>query len=253
MNLHSRTYGAGHPLIILHGLFGSSDNWQTVGKKLGEQFRVFALDARNHGRSPHSDEFNYPAMAEDVQSFMHEQGISSAHLLGHSMGGKTAMQLALTRPELVEKLVVVDISPRAYGRQHNAIFDALYSLDLTAFTTRGQIDEALAQRIPSAAVRLFLMKNLKRNADNSFAWKMNLEVIHRHYDEVNAAIDLPSQFANPALFVKSNTSGYVGEDDEPQIRTMFPRSTIVGFDTGHWVHAEAPEEFIRLVSDFLVE
>lgn len=252
MQLYYHSYGdRGLPLIILHGLLGSSDNWHTLGKTFGAHFRVFALDARNHGRSPHSEIFNFEAMAEDVREFLEQQQISSAHLLGHSMGGKTAMQFTLTYSTMVDKLIVVDITPRAYEPHHDYIFDAISSLDLNAVSSRKEIDAALATKIASPATRQFVMKNLARDDSGAFRWKMNLVAIRRNYDEVNKALDPSKHFDKPTLFVKSNKAGYIIADDEGVIRTMFPRVKVIGVDVGHWIHAEAPEEFARIVLDFL--
>lgn len=252
MRLFSHSYGKrGHPLIILHGLLGSSDNWHTLGKAFGKYFRVFALDARNHGRSPHSDTFNYRAMAGDVLEFLQHQNIPSAYLLGHSMGGKTAMQFALTYPTLVHKLIVVDIAPRAYDRQHDYIFEAINSIDLPSYTSRKEINKALSNRISSEATRQFVTKNLARNNFGAFRWKMNLDIIRRHYNEMNIALNASQRFDKPTLFVRSNKAGYITKDDEQQIYSMFPYSQIVGLDVGHWIHAEAPEEFAKIVLEFL--
>ncbi len=253
MNLFYQFYGEhGHPLIILHGLLGSSDNWHTLGKTFSKYFRVFALDARNHGRSPHSEIFTYEAMAEDVHEFLEQQNISSTHLLGHSMGGKTAMQFALTYPSLVDKLIVVDIAPRAYSPQHDYIFDAITSLDMNIFSTRKEINEALSKKIPSGATRQFVMKNLAREDARAFRWKMNLDIVRKHYNEINKALDATKRFEKPTLVVKSNKAGYVTSDDELLILKMFPQSRIVGVDVGHWIHAEAPTEFARVVLKFLL-
>ncbi|MGH2569093.1 MAG: alpha/beta fold hydrolase [Bacteroidota bacterium] len=254
MQLHYKSYGDdGHPLVVLHGLLGSSDNWHTVATAFGKYFRVFTLDARNHGRSPHSDEMSYAAMAEDVREFLNQQNLPSVHVLGHSMGGKAAMQFALTSPELVDKLVVVDIAPRAYGRQHDYIFDAATALDLKAVTSRKEVNDTLSLRIHSEATRQFVMKNLARDDAGGFLWKTNLDAILRHYDEINGALDASGHFGKPTLFLKSIEAGYITADDEPLIQSMFPRSTIISLNVGHWIHAEAPEEFTHIVQNFLRE
>ncbi|MCI0707252.1 MAG: alpha/beta fold hydrolase [Ignavibacteriae bacterium] len=253
MNLFFHSYGkTGRPLIILHGLLGSADNWHTHGKLFGERFRVFALDARNHGRSPHANTMSYAEMANDVREFMHSHNLPAAHILGHSMGGKTSMHFALTYPELVEKLIVVDMAPRGYGRQHDYIFDAVTSLNLNNFTSRKEISEALSANIPSETTRQFVMKNLAREDSGGFRWKMNLPVILRYYNDINGALDSPTPFIKPALLLKSNKAGYVTQEDEPSIMRLFPQARIVGVDVGHWIHAEAPEEFAQIVLEFLL-
>jgi pimeloyl-ACP methyl ester carboxylesterase len=251
MQLFYHSYGQGPPLIILHGLLGSSDNWHTIGKKLSEFHRVFTVDQRNHGRSPHSEEFTYEVMAQDIKEFMQEHGLSSASLMGHSMGGKVAMKVALSYPQLVDTLIVVDIAPRNYGPQHDSLFDALFSLDLQQFKTRRQVDDALAKNIPSIATRQFVMKNLGRNVDGSFRWKLNLDVIYRNYGAINESID-GAPFSKPVLFVRGGRSEYIRETDITGIKRLFPSASMVSIqDAGHWVHADAPENFTRIVLDFL--
>jgi pimeloyl-ACP methyl ester carboxylesterase len=240
------------PLVILHGLFGASDNWHTMGRRLGERFEVLALDQRNHGQSPHSPEMDYPIMARDVAEFIQGRGIRRAHVLGHSMGGKTAMELALAFPELVEKLVVVDMAPRAYSPHHGEIFSGLLGLDLAAYQTRAEVEAALAPTIADKAVRQFLLKNLTRGAAGSFQWKLNLKDICANYGRLSEALAPGRAFERPALFIRGGASRYVRDEDERMIRELFPQAeikTIAG--AGHWIHAEAPEEFLRLVSEFL--
>ena len=251
MTLHFQEYGSGHPLVILHGLFGSLDNWHTLSRILGASFRVFALDQRNHGRSPHSNIFTYEALAEDLRQFLDEHELSTAHLLGHSLGGKTAMRFALTFPERVDKLVVVDIAPRAYQPVHDEIFDAMLPLDLGAYSSRQQVDEAIARKIPDFSTRQFLMKNLNRDESGGFRWKVNLKALKNNYDEIAGAIESDRTFTGSTLFVRGMRSGYVLDSDLPGIRKLFPRAEIADLDTGHWVHAEAPQAFARLVLEFL--
>src|SRR5262245_10019839 len=178
MELHSLNYGRGEPLIILHGLFGSADNWQTVSKRLGQQFRVFALDLRNHGHSPHASEMSLSEMAGDIAEFLEDQSLPSAHLLRHSLGGKVAMQFALELPEKVRKLIIVDIAPRAYPPLHRSILDALIATNLAGIDDRRQADNRLAQGIPEAQIRQFLLKNLVRQANGVMAWKFSLPAIN---------------------------------------------------------------------------
>jgi esterase len=252
MQLYFQKFGAGFPLIILHGLFGSSDNWQPVARKLGEHFQIFAVDLRNHGRSPHDDAFNYEVMAGDLHEFMQTHSLEKIHLLGHSIGGKTAMHFALAHPGLLEKLIVVDIAPRAYPPLHTAIFDALLPLDLTRFQTRDEISRALAPSIPDPAVRQFLLKNIGRDESGAFRWKMNLPVIHRNYDSLNGPIQTNSTFAKPTLFIRGSQSDYILDSDHEMIIRVFPVAKIVTIpNAGHWVHADAPEEFLNTLSAFI--
>jgi pimeloyl-ACP methyl ester carboxylesterase len=254
MEFHHRSYGAGPPLIVLHGLLGSLDNWSTLARRWGKYFHVLTFDARNHGRSFHHGVMDYPSMAEDLLQFMTQHGIESAHLLGHSMGGKTAMHFALTHPSRVERLVVVDIAPRTYERKHDRILDALVSFDPGRFTARGEADEALAHTIPEDAIRQFLLKNLIRREDGGFRWKMNLEAITRSYDALREGVGAGGRFDGPTLFVRGDRSPYVEESDLPRILELFPRAVITTVaHAGHWVHADAPDDLFRVVLPFLLE
>ncbi len=253
MLLNFQSYGKGFPLIILHGLFGMLDNWHTLSKMLASDFQVLALDQRNHGRSPHSAGFNYQMMAEDVREFMDQQAIHSVYLLGHSMGGKTAMQVALTYPHLIEKLVVIDIAPRAYSSLHDSILDALNSVDLDKCKSRQDIEMSFSTKIPQPAVRQFLMKNLARNEDSTFRWKMNLPVITASYQEVLRKVSSESPFPKPTLVVRSTKSSYINDADLAEFKALFPQLSVSSFDTGHWVHAEAPEQLAKTVTGFLLQ
>ncbi len=254
MKLNFKTYGTlGHPLIILHGLLGMLDNWQTQSKLYAEAgLKVYALDQRNHGKSPHSDVFSFDVMAADVRDFMEQHRIASAFLLGHSMGGKTAMQLALTNPELVDKLVVVDVAPKKYPNAHDEILNAMASLKLKEFSTRQQADNELAKRLPKYSLRQFILKNLTRTEDGELKWKVNLSIIKTHYAEIADDITATGVFPKPALFVKGGQSNYIREGDERRIRQLFPSSNIITLpDAGHWIHAEKAEEFGNVVLKFL--
>jgi pimeloyl-ACP methyl ester carboxylesterase len=252
MRLHFKTSGQGRAVILLHGLFGSADNWHFVAQRLAERFHVFAVDQRNHGQSPHDDEMDYPLMAADVENFFIAQKIASAFVIGHSMGGKTAMQFALQFPNRVEKLVVADMAPRAYPPAHAPIFAALLALDLSAFQTRQQLENALAPEIPDLALRRFLLKNLGRNDNGAFYWKMNLSGLAKNYPQLCAAVNAEIPFTKPTLFLRGGKSKYISAADEPEIFRLFPAAkiqTIAG--ANHWVHADAPEEFLKSVLDFL--
>ncbi len=252
MQLHFQQYGAGQPLVILHGLFGSLTNWNSISKTFGAHYRVIAVDQRNHGNSPHSADLRYTALAADLQELFVAQELHSAHVLGHSMGGKTAMQFALSYPELVDRLVVVDIAPRAYAPHHDDIFEALGGLDLRRYSNRSELDQALAQQLPDRAVRQFLLTNVERDDAGGFRWKINLAALREHYAEIIAGIEADQPFTKPALFVRGAHSDYIQAADEPAIRTLFPRAAITTVaGAGHWVHAEAPAEFARVVLDFV--
>jgi len=252
MQLHFKEYGAGRPVILLHGLFGSADNWHFVAVRLAEAFRVLALDHRNHGQSPHSAEMDYPVMAADVNRFFAVRGLDSAAVIGHSMGGKTAMQLALHFPARVQKLVVADMAPRAYAAAHDKIFAALLALELPKFLHRAQIEEALAPEIPNPVLRRFLLKNLGRNPAGGFFWKINLRDIAQNYWRLREPVAGDAPFPRPALFIRGGKSKYVQPEDEPQIREWFPAAQIQAIPAaGHWIHADQPDEFLRLVLEFL--
>jgi pimeloyl-ACP methyl ester carboxylesterase len=252
MNLHFKQLGQGEPLVLLHGLFGQSDNWFGVAPKLAEKFHVFALDLRNHGHSPHHPEMDYPLMAADVDRFFAAQKIESTHVIGHSMGGKVAMQLALDFPARVKKLVVVDMAPRAYKRTHDYIFDALLALDLAAFQTRQQIEDALAPKIPSLNLRRFLLKNLGRDEQGKFVWKMNLRGVADNYLHLGKVLSEGEPFTKSSLFIRGGKSDYITAHDELEIQRRFPASEIQTIPSAsHWVHADSPEEFVRLSLEFL--
>lgn len=252
MQLHFKQFGQGEPLVLLHGLFGQADNWLGVAPKLAEKFHVFIPDLRNHGHSPHDAVMDYSLMAADVEEFFVAQKIDRAFVVGHSMGGKVAMQLALDFPHRVKKLVVVDMAPRAYAPSHDPIFKALLALDLPAFQTRTQVEEALARDIPSLNLRRFLLKNLGRDAHGQFVWKMNLRGIQENYGRLCRAVDADVSFNGPTLFLRGGWSDYVVPADEPDIRRLFPAAEIQTIAaSSHWVHADAPEEFVRRVVSFL--
>ena len=253
MNLHYQEYGNGSPLVILHGLLGSLDNWHTLSKRFGAAFHVYAPDMRNHGRSPHSDVFSIDAMANDVIEFIDQRNIRAAHLLGHSMGGKVAMKLALSQPDRVEKLIVVDIAPRAYPRLHDELLDALMAVDLKNVHSRQDVDNELAGKIQDARVRQFLMKNLARQESGLFVWKANLKILSRNYQTIADEIRSQKPFSHPTLFVKGEQSGYILESDIPHISALFPRARVATLNAGHWIHAEAPDQFSDLVLRFLAE
>jgi pimeloyl-ACP methyl ester carboxylesterase len=252
MQLVSQRLGAGHPLIVLHGLFGSLTNWRSLSNMLAERYLVVAVDQRNHGSSPHSDTFNYQVMAEDLRELMAAQELSTAYLLGHSMGGKTAMQFAILYPDVVDALIVVDIAPKAYPPGHDAILDALNALDVSAYGRRADLDRALSQDIEDLTIRQFLLTNVTRNANGEFKWKINLDAISSNYGEIIAGLDPAGRFEKPTLFVRGERSEYIQPDDEGLITTMFPRATIVTVPgVGHWVHAEAPAALAQIVVEFL--
>ena len=256
MELFYKQYGAGPPLLILHGLLGASGNGHSLSSGIfAEHFTVYALDQRNHGRSPHDDVFTYEAMADDVRVFIETHGLEQPHVLGHSMGGKTAMQLALSHPDHLGSLIVVDIAPRAYPPHHRPLLAALAALDLDALASRKAIDDALAERVSSAGVRQFLLKNLDYDRETGrYSWKMNLPVIARTYEQVNVAMAAEAPYTGPARFIRGATSDYIRDADFDDIRSLFPHADVVTIDgAGHWVHADKPRALAEAVLDFLGE
>lgn len=252
MHLNYKTMGQGAPLIILHGLFGTLDNWQTLGKYLSEHFTVFLIDQRNHGRSPHVEHQDYPSMAADLHAFMEQQGIYTSHLLGHSMGGKTVMEFALEYPDQVDKLIVVDIAPKTYSGGHDQIFKALFAVDLQAIHSRQEAETILRSYIPEDGVIQFLLKNLSRDKTGGFEWKMNLPVLHQYYPEILAAPVAKGYFTGETLFIRGGKSDYIQDADLPAVRSYFPNFKLETVpNAGHWVHAEAPEALLKLVQEFL--
>jgi pimeloyl-ACP methyl ester carboxylesterase len=256
MQLHVNEYGSdgGTPLLILHGFMGTADNWHTLAQQFSTNRKVLTADLRNHGRSPHSDDFSIALMASDVLELMEQHHLSTVNLLGHSMGGKVAMYLALHYPEKIDKLLVADIAPRPYHRGHDDIFEALFAVDLPTITSRKQAEEAMLPYIPDFGVRQFLMKNLSRTEDGQFYWKMNLSVLHRKYEEIIIQIEHAVPFSKPALFIRGARSNYIRDKDIPEIVRLFPNSRVVTIpQAGHWVHAEQPRAFFDAVEAFLAE
>ena len=252
--LNHKLLGSGPPLVVLHGLFGSLDNWQTLARRWAEDFTVVLVDQRNHGKSFHAEEMDYPVLARDLAEFLEEQWIHECYLLGHSMGGKTAMQTALSYPGLVSKLIVVDMAPRAYAPGHDEVFRALRGIDPAGLGSRAEAETQMAALMPDPGVRQFLLKNLARDKAGGYRWKMNLEVLDREYGNLIGPVGQGADpFGEPALFVRGGRSDYVTAEDEPEIERLFPAAEVVTVaGAGHWVHAEAGEEMYGLVREFCV-
>ncbi len=253
MKLHHKIIGSGQPLIIMHGLFGMLDNWQTFAKAIAKiGFEVHILDMRNHGKSPHSLEFNYQVMADDLEAYLDDQNIESAHILGHSMGGKVAMLFATENEFRTRSLTVVDIGPRAYPVHHQEIIDALMDLDLSVLKTRGQAMEALGKRISNVAIRQFLLKSLYWEEKEKLALRFNLQVIEANISMVGEGLYEQAEYNGPTLFIDGALSNYIVPEDEPLIKKHFPQANIVTIKgAGHWVHAEQPQLFYEVVERFL--
>jgi pimeloyl-ACP methyl ester carboxylesterase len=254
MALNFKVSGTGPPLIILHGFLGSLDNWQTHARALSDMATVYIVDGRNHGRSPHYAEHSYALMAEDLKTFMNEQGIAKASLLGHSMGGKTVMEFANRYPTMIEKLIIADISPRQYTWNYDRIFEALFYVKLDEVEQRSDAERMLREKISEEGMVQFLLKSLDRNPDGSYEWKMNLAVLYQKFDEVIKGIELNSIYPFATLIIRGGKSKYVEEKDIENYQAHFSNIEIVTLENaGHWLHAEEPKEFLDAVRRFLLE
>ncbi len=250
--LHHTVVGEGEPVILIHGLFGMGANLGTIAKPLSEQYQVYSPDLRNHGRSFHSDSMCFSDMADDITRLMDHYGLASARILGHSLGGKVAMQLALQQANRVQKLIVADIAPVSYGSHHSTVFEGLRGVDLSTLTRRADAETILRQYIDDAGTRNFLLKNLYRNEDGLFAWRMNVDALEQGYDDIRNGIDAMSAFAKPTLFIKGELSDYIQEQHREKIERLFTNLQLkVIQGTGHWLHAEKPDIFNRIVKRFL--
>lgn len=254
MVLNSNILGKGNKqvFVILHGFLGMGDNWKTHGKNLSESgFEVHLVDQRNHGSSFWDNTFNYDVLAEDLKRYCETHGLLNIILLGHSMGGKTAMLFASKYPELVSKLIVADISPRFYPIHHDAILEGLSALDFNLLKSRGDAEEALSHYIKDLGIRQFLLKNLYWIEKGKLGLRINLEVLKNEIAEVGEALPSYAQFKKDTLFLKGDRSEYIGIDDENIIKNHFPEAKIVTIkNAGHWLHAENPEDFFSRVLSF---
>lgn len=254
MTLNYKEYGQGEPLIILHGLFGTLDNWQTLAKQWAAHYTVFAIDLRNHGRSPFADTHTYADLADDLNEFMEAHWIHRTHLLGHSMGGKVALKFLTEYEDKIDRLVVVDIGTKAYAGGHEKVFEALFSVDLATQQDRKQIAEQLALYLRDDNSTLqFLLKNLSRNPETALLeWKMNLPVLHQYYSEILGEIRIPKPIATPTLFVRGSRSNYISDADFLHLKTDFPNAELATIpDAGHWVHAENGAALFTEINRFL--
>lgn len=262
MKLFSRQIGNGWPLIIVHGLYGSSDNWLSVAKRLEKYFSIYLIDLRNHGNSPHSPDHSYEAMALDLNEFIADNHISKPILVGHSMGGRVVMEYGLRFPDKVQRMVVVDISPIGNSNtkthiveEHKQIISTLYSLPLDSIKSYKEADILLGKHISSERLRSFMLKNLSRREDG-FRWKFNLDVLAEQLRNIMDGFDINNpahinQKSFPILFIKGNDSDYISKNDREAIRLFYPESRLAGIDNaGHWVHAEQPEQFVNLLIEF---
>jgi len=250
--LHSTILGSGQPLIILHGYFGMSDNWKSLGAEFSKNFEVHLIDQRNHGRSFHAEDFDYELLVEDLYNYIQHYQLEFTILLGHSMGGKVAMQFAVIYPELVDKLIVADISPRFYTPHHEDILAALNAVNFSLHNTRKKVEDVLRIYIKEEGVLQFLLKNVYWKSKDELDFRFNLHSLMEHNSEVGEALPSFIQFNGETLFLKGETSNYITKDDKPLIEEHFPNSKIVTVkNAGHWLHAENPTQFYEEVINFL--
>ncbi len=253
MRLHANVFGEGDPFVILHGFLGMGDNWKTLGRKISEQgFQVHLLDQRNHGRSPHDNEFSYEVMTEDLMRYCSENNLKDIVLLGHSMGGKTAMLFAVKHADRVKNLIVADIGPKYYPLHHQDILDGLSSLDFEILKTRGETDVELSYYVPDVGVRMFLLKNLYWKEKGVLGLRLNLEALIKNANQIGVELSEEYNFMGYTLFLKGEKSNYIVEGDEARIKRQFPNSIINEISSaGHWLHAENPADFLNNVLEFI--
>jgi pimeloyl-ACP methyl ester carboxylesterase len=241
------------PLLILHGFLGMSDNWKTLASQFSADFQVHNLDLRNHGRSFHSANFNYEVMAQDVAGYCRIHKLQNIFIIGHSMGGKVAMLLAATHPDLVAKLIVADIGPKFYPAHHQDILAGLNAVDFSVKPSRSQVEDTLSKYITDFGTRQFLMKNLYWQEPTQLAFRFNLAVFNEKIDEIGIQLSENLIFNNPTLFIRGGNSRYILDSDFADIKKQFPNAIIETIpDAGHWLHAENPAEFYRKTKSFLV-
>lgn len=249
MTLNYKKLGTGQPVIILHGLFGMLDNWQSIGKELAENFEVWLVDQRNHGRSPHSDTHSYGEMAEDLREFIEDHAIDKPVIVGHSMGGKTALRAAQLFPNKLAGVVSVDMGVKAYSIHHDSIVEALKLIPVESIESRSEAEDYLKKEIDEFGIRQFLLKNLNRQSEGVYTWRFNLPVLEASLPKIVAA--LPDVSVDvPTLFLYGSKSNYVAPTDKNEIQKLFPNSTFESLDAGHWLHAEQPEATISAISRF---
>ena len=251
--IYSKIEGYGKPLLILHGFLGMSDNWKTIGAKFtSDGFQVHLLDLRNHGRSFHSDEFSYELMVQDVYDYCKAHNLNKINVIGHSMGGKTAMLLAAIYPELIDKLLVADIGPKFYPQHHQTILEGLNSVDFSLKPSRNEVEEILSHHITDIGTRQFLLKSLYWQEPGQLAFRFNLPVFNKKIEEIGKALPENAVFSKPTLFIRGGKSDYILNEDFENLKKHFPDSTIETIpDAGHWLHAENPKMFYEMASSFL--
>lgn len=253
MKLHSNIIGEGKPFIILHGFLGMGDNWKTLAKQYSELgYQVHLVDQRNHGRSPHSSDFSYTLLSNDLKEYCDDHNLNEIVLLGHSMGGKTAMQFACTFPDLVKKLIIADIAPKYYAPHHQTILESLKALDFSKISSRTDAEKTVKEYINNQGTVLFLLKNLYRKEKNNFGLRINLETLTSKVDEIGKALNTNLSFNGETLFVRGENSNYILDSDLDLIKNHFPNANLKTVTkASHWLHAENPTEFFNYTKTFL--
>jgi len=266
MKLYTQRLGKGFPVIILHGLYGSGDNWLTIARSLSDRFEVILVDQRNHGRSPHAGQHNYQALADDLLELMDDGHLNQAVIIGHSMGGKAAMWFAARHPDRVARLIIADIGPGTYPDNpsenshssfHRRALESMLAIDFESVSGLGDIDRQLGERLPDKRLRQFLLKNIEKNEESGFYWRLNVPALLNNIDNLSAGLEsfieagrVINEF--PVLFIRGENSDFIGEPDRVMIHRLFPESRLVTIkNAGHWLHAEQPDVFISLVIGFL--
>ncbi len=252
MKLFFRKFGeSGKPIVILHGLFGQSDNWTSLARAWSDRFMVYTIDQRNHGQSPQEDALSYALMAEDLMETLLAENLTSIHLIGHSMGGKTAMFFALKYPHMIDKMIIADIGPKYYTPHHQEILAALNEIDTSLLPDRSTAEKFMAEKISDLGTRQFLLKNLYRKENGSLDWRFNLKAISQHILEIGTEVP-PEQIFTETLFLRGGKSRYILQEDWGNIQIQFPNAELQTIeDAGHWLHAEKPQLFSEAVLDFL--
>lgn len=254
MKLFYRQFGSGEPVIVLHGVFGMSDNWVTLGRRLGEHFSVFIPDQRNHGHSPHSQAHNYYALVDDILELMEENGLNDPSIIGHSMGGKVGMGVALEASYRVRKLVIIDVSPKGYPprKEHLEILHAMRSVELNRFSSRHEVEAELNKHLLSDRIRYFVLKNLHRDHAGGLSWRINLDALEENLAEISGPLPIKGRYEGPVLVIRGGNSDYITEADKPIVSSYFPNYQMVTLPgASHWVHADRPDELYTELMAFL--
>jgi pimeloyl-ACP methyl ester carboxylesterase len=253
ISLNHKIIGQGPPVIFLHGLFGTSDNWLNFARKLeAHGYMSILVDQRDHGRSPHTSAFSYPILANDLYDFMNENWIYSSIIIGHSMGGKTGLQFASQYPHMISKFICIDIGIKKYEQGHNAVFDALFSVDIDKVESRDEVYHTLISRLKDEGTVQFLMKNLSRRKEGGFEWKLNLQLLFNEYPNILASISIEDKNDTDVMFIRGSKSNYILDEDIPNIQQKFPRAQIKTIQgAGHWIHVDKPIELFDQIMDFI--